>query len=189
MFVKRKGTLLGKEKQMETNKVDETIILPHHCFEMSWDLKSQTIVCSHNCSIKTKFDVTNFVHPIVMNHFWKKFLEMSNKIRRGVTFCSYLHVKKADMVLRWTPKYRTNAPWYDWCIVKWNNGNDVFENVPGKVMAIFQKISTVDEEPSHLTILLHSCHGMEQKQNLLSIHEKIKQMKTNAISECCQLEC
>ena len=68
----------------------------------------------------------------------------------------------------------------------------MFVNVPGKVLAIFEEkthLIDTNDEPRKLTILLHSCHDLQQKENILTLQEKMKQMKMNAISECWQLEC
>ena len=72
------------------------------------------------------------------------------------------------------------------------NTDGSIKNVPGKVLAIFRKLSSSEDANDKLSppkILLHSCHGMQQKENSLSIKEKAQQLKTNAISECWQLEC
>ena len=192
MFANGNSCLFVNKPTTNNAMVDNSLKLPQFSFKLSWDVEKGTIICSQNKVVKKHLDVTSFIHPIVMNYFVKKYSSMTEEKQQKTSFVFYLNATKEDITIRSTPKYRDDRPFYDWCMIKWVNSDGTFENVPGKVLAIFQEFKSVengDDEVSKPAILLHSCHGMGQKENCLSTKQKTEQLKTNAISECWQLEC
>ena len=115
IFSKNDGTMFVPptiESSEESIEHDVSIKLNRFCFQYSWSIENNRVECVPNQKLSSNSNLIPFVHPLVHQHFDKKFQEMTQDEAISSKFRCYVEMKKGNISFKARPKFRGDKPWY-----------------------------------------------------------------------------